>query len=320
MRHACDKDIRNPEFMLDKLEMLIALAREEHFGRAAEACHVTQPTLSSAIKALEEYYAAPLVQRGARFIGLTPEGERVLARARVIMAEARAIRADLEMARHGAEGVLRLGVIPTALAAAQSLTGPFMERHPRMRLQIRSMTSHEIAEGLTDFALDAGISYAAEHSDHALAAGLETMPLYAEEYALVLPEAAVPGSGPLCWSDLGAMRLCLLTPDMQNRRIVDRHLADAGLQVDPAIESNSIIVLISQIMAAGPDVGLATVLPRPMAEYFSRMPGLACVPIESSMRVPDVALILPGVGRRTLLQEAFVQTIKAIERVNRPTE
>ena len=72
--------------MIDKLEMLIALARERHFGRAAEACHVTQPTLSSAIKSLEEHLGVQLVQRGARFIGLTPEGERVLARAKAIVA------------------------------------------------------------------------------------------------------------------------------------------------------------------------------------------------------------------------------------------
>ena len=59
--------------MIDKLEYLLALSREHHFGRAAEACGVTQPTLSAGLKQLEELLGALLVQRGARFIGFTPE-------------------------------------------------------------------------------------------------------------------------------------------------------------------------------------------------------------------------------------------------------
>lgn len=115
--------------MIDKLEMLIALAREQHFGRAAAACHVTQPTLSSAIKSLEDQLGATLVNRGPRYLGLTDEGERVLARARTILAEARALRADLTAARSRLGGVLRLGVIPTALIEARLYTAPFLAEH-----------------------------------------------------------------------------------------------------------------------------------------------------------------------------------------------
>ena len=62
--------------MIDKLEFLIALAQEQHFGRAAEACGVAQPTLSAGIKQLEEMLGVLLVQRGSRFLGFTPEGQR----------------------------------------------------------------------------------------------------------------------------------------------------------------------------------------------------------------------------------------------------
>ncbi len=64
--------------MIDKLQMFIALARERHFGRAAESCGVTQPSLSSAIRQLEEQLGVQLVHRGSRFQGLTPEGQLVL--------------------------------------------------------------------------------------------------------------------------------------------------------------------------------------------------------------------------------------------------
>ena len=81
--------------MLDKLEYLIALSREQHFGRAAETCGVTQPTLSAGIKQLEEMLGVLLVQRGSRFIGFTAEGERTLDWARRIVGDiARHARGD----------------------------------------------------------------------------------------------------------------------------------------------------------------------------------------------------------------------------------
>jgi DNA-binding transcriptional LysR family regulator len=73
--------------MIDRLEFILALARESHFGRAAEACGVSQPTLSAGIKYLEEMFGVMLVQRGSRFHGFTPEGERVLEWARRIVGD-----------------------------------------------------------------------------------------------------------------------------------------------------------------------------------------------------------------------------------------
>lgn len=95
--------------MIDKLEMFIALANERHFGRAAEVCGVTQPTLSSAIRQLEDQLGVQLVFRGSRFQGLTPEGERVLERARGIVGDMRALRSEMKAVRSGLSGTLRLG-------------------------------------------------------------------------------------------------------------------------------------------------------------------------------------------------------------------
>ena len=81
--------------MLDKLEYILALAREQHFGRAAETCGVTQPTLSAGIKQLEEQMGVLLVNRGSRFQGFTPEGERVLEWARRIVGDTRAMREEI---------------------------------------------------------------------------------------------------------------------------------------------------------------------------------------------------------------------------------
>src|ERR1700743_3015117 len=98
--------------MLEKFEFLIALARERHFGRAAESCGVTQPTLSAGIKQLEETLGVLLVQRGSRFIGLTSEGERPLDWARRIVADSRAMRAEISALKHGLTGRLQIAAIP----------------------------------------------------------------------------------------------------------------------------------------------------------------------------------------------------------------
>lgn len=291
--------------MIDKLEMLIALARERHFGRAAETCHVTQPTLSSAIKSLEDQLGVQLVQRGARFIGLTPEGERVLARAKSIVAEARALKSDVAVAREGLSGTLRLGVIPTALASVHDLTRPFLDSHPGVRLRILSLNSHLIVEKLTEFEIDAGLSYASADLPADRLPGYTTMPLYEESYALVTRKHPdLPTS--MAWADVAGYELGLLTPDMQNRRIIDRNLKRAGVTVTPRLESNSIIGLVSHVT----EHHSATILPSRTAVFYATGRDLVCIPLTGGVSgIADVALLLPPLGRRTLLLDAFIESI-----------
>src|SRR5580704_7385230 len=145
--------------MIDKLEYLMALAREEHFGRAAEVCGVTQPTLSAGIKQLESSLGVLLVQRGSRFIGLTPEGERTLDWARRIVGDSRAMRAEISALKHGLSGRLQIAAIPTALAMVAALTTPFRARHPNVQFTIWSRTSIEVLTLLENLEIDAGITY-----------------------------------------------------------------------------------------------------------------------------------------------------------------
>ena len=115
---------------LQHLTYLAALARERHFGRAAAACFVTQPTLSSGIRRLEDELGVQIVQRGRRYDGLTPEGERVLRWAQRILADCEALHDDLGSMRHGLSGRLRLGAIPTSLPAISALTVPLRASTP----------------------------------------------------------------------------------------------------------------------------------------------------------------------------------------------
>ncbi|MDO9524726.1 MAG: LysR family transcriptional regulator [Gemmobacter sp.] len=291
--------------MIDKLEMLIALAQERHFGRAASACNVTQPTLSSGIKTLEDLLGVQLVNRGHRYLGLTAEGEQVLQRARSIVAEARAMRAEVATVPGKLSGTLRIGAIPTALIDIRRYTASFMVQNPQVRVQIRSMTSQEIAQALVDFEIDVGMSYAEADLNAQGPQGLDVLPLYRERYALLT--ATRPGLPVrLDWGDLPDFDLGLLTPDMQNRRILDRNLAQAGVKILPRLESTSILALISHVV----DAAVSTILPSRIATFFAGLPDLTAIPIaEGSTEavLAEVALILPRASRRGPLLKALVK-------------
>lgn len=256
--------------MIDRLSMFMVLAREQHFGRAAEVLGITQPSLSSAIKALEEQLGVQLVRRGSRYQGLTPEGERVLDWARRIVGDARAMQAEMEASRRGVTGLLRLGVIPTAMPRIAELTGPFLRRHPNAGVSILSRSSDEIREQIEALELDAGVTYL----DTEPLGRTQSRRLYRETYCLVSRDE---DSGPVAWAEAAGRPLCLLTPDMQNRRIVTRHLLEAGANAMPRVESTSMLAILSHVArgewAAILPQSLARGLPLPEGVTSRDLPG-----------------------------------------------
>jgi len=145
--------------LLRHLHYLVAIASERHFARAAESCGVTQPTLSNGIKQLEEELGLLIVRRGQRFEGFTPDGERILEWARLIVSDSESLKQDAAALREGLVGRLRLGAIPTALPIVSALTAPFALDHPHVVITVLSLTSIDIQSGLGDFSLDAGVTY-----------------------------------------------------------------------------------------------------------------------------------------------------------------
>jgi len=257
--------------MIDKLEMFIALARERHFGRAAEACRVTQPTLSSAIRHLEDQLGVQLVFRGSRFQGLTPEGARVLDWAIRIAGDMRSLKDEMRSVRAGLSGNLRIGVIPTALPMVAELTEPFTARHPNVRVTLLSRTSAEILAGIDTLDLDAGLTYL----DNEPLGRVTQVPLYTEFYRfLCAPGTPLAARSKVTWVEVAGEPLCLLTADMQNRRIVNQHLATAGAQAQAMVESNSTIALIAHVLTGT----WASVVPMRLAGMFAQS-RLVSIPI-----------------------------------------
>jgi len=256
--------------MIDKLEMFIALANERHFGRAAEAMGVTQPTLSSAIRQLEETLGVQLVFRGSRFEGLTAEGQRVLEWALRIVGDARTLREEMRARRQGLSGNLRVGVVPTALPMIADLTGPFLAAHPNVDLTILSRTSVEILDGIERLELDAGITYL----DNEPLGRVVQVPLYRERYRLLVAGTSeLAARQKITWAEVAGLPLCLLTGDMQNRRIVNRHLAQAGASVRARVEANSSIALISHVKTGQ----WVAIVAETLAEMYGA--GLSAIPI-----------------------------------------
>jgi DNA-binding transcriptional LysR family regulator len=145
-----------------QLQFLAALAREKHFTRAAAACNISQPTLSGRIRFLEQELGVPIVSRGQRYHGLTPEGERVLKWAHVILDNWQAMQQELAQIsgrKQALLGRLAIGVVPSALPMVALLTKQMQAGHPGVDFTILSHSTAEILRGLNDFSLDAGIFY-----------------------------------------------------------------------------------------------------------------------------------------------------------------
>jgi DNA-binding transcriptional LysR family regulator len=265
--------------VLRQLEYLAALARERHFGRAAEACHVSQPTLSAAIRLLEDDLGAPIVERGHRYVGLTPQGQVALDHAHRILAEVENLRHELDEIDKGLTGRLRIGAIPTALPIVSQITGPFYKRFPGVTVAVLSMNSQEIDRGIEEFELDAGLTYLdAEPISH-----VKTKPLCVEEYLFLTPAAGPFASRPqVTWREAAEAPLCLLTPDMQNRRIID------GAKPVPAVETNSIFNLVSHVSAGQ----WSAIVPRQLLRFFGVPPGTRAIDLIEPVAQRTIGLVM----------------------------
>ena len=297
--------------MLDKLEMFIAVVKERHFGRAAESLGVTQPTLSTGIRQLEDQLGVQLIFRGSRYGGLTPEGQSALVWARQIVGDARQLKEEMRFARHGLAGQLRIAVIPTALTWAAALSSRFAQRHPNVRFTILSRTSAEILSMLENLEIDAGISYL----DNEPTGRVSTEPLYEESYMLVCAESSrFAARASVAWRELEGERLCLLTSDMQNRRIINRHFEAVGVEPVAAIESNSTVVLMANVVSGG----WLTVLPRDMAEFLASGKPARIVPLTGPAGAKHlVGLVAPYREPHTPVLTALLEQARRIARLGR---
>ena len=224
------------------LEYFVAIARHQHFGRAAAACNASQPTLSAGLVALESQLGQRLVKRDRRYIGLTPEGHAVLPWAQQIVASLDGLAAAANFARGPLRGTLRLGAIPASMPVTGFVAEALRKIYPGVELAVRSLTSQEIERGLAAFHLDAGLTYI----EHEPPVHVVSVPLYGERPMFVVADTyPLPAATHILWKEALAHPLCLLNKDMQNRRILDEQLRKHALEARPCVTADSYITLLA---------------------------------------------------------------------------
>lgn len=262
---------------LQELRYLVALADHGHFGRAAKACHVSQPTLSTQIRKLEDMLGVALVERTAKGPRLTPVGVRAVARARQALAETDAIVALAQQATAALAGPLNLGVIPTLGPYLLPWLVPALNRaHPELRLVVHEDLTARLAARLGDHRLDAAlVALPLDEMPEAAAA-----PLFDEPFFLAAPPGhRLARAGRVREADLAGEALLLLA---EGHCLRDQALAACG-QADGGGEADfraSSLETIRQMVAAGMGCTLMPALALGRAPCGPQDSGLATRPLD----------------------------------------
>jgi len=260
---------------------LVALHEHKHFGRAAEACHITQPALSNAIRALEDEFGAAIVKRGRSFQSFTTEGERIFESVQRVLHEQELLKQDLKSTRDQPVGSLTLGAVPSVMPVAARFAGLLNKRYPGLALALRSMSSPEIDAGLENLSVDFALGYTERLKSRAVR--ISTIDQYCERYFLLRRVTKATGKGlriakrPMTWEAAARLPLCLLTPEMHNRSIVDAAFKQAGVSVTPAIETNSILALGLSVLVGD----VSSVLPGALVDVLRGYSELEAVPLSA---------------------------------------
>ena len=246
------------------------------------------------------------MRRAQRYEGLTPEGERVLEWARRILADVGGLDDELGALRGGLTGQLRIGAIPTSLPSLSLLTTPLCASHPGITVAIHSLNSRQIEQGLHAFELDLGATYL----DSEPLTGVRTTPLYKEHYVLM-----TSASGPLAardevtWADASTLPLCLLTGDMQNRRIVDSIFHEAGAEPRPTIETNSISTLFAHVR----DGPWSSVMAHAWLHVFDVPAGLKAIPLVRPATTRTIGLVWLDRDPEPILSRALLDVAAGVD-------
>ena len=239
---------------LRALQYFIKLADLRHFSKAADACFVSQPTLSTQIKKLEEELGVQLVERSPKMIMLTPVGEEIAARARLVLRDIEQIRTVARRSSNPAEGVLRLGLFPTLAPYFLPHVVPGVRRrYPLLRLQLAEEKTEDLLRMLQQGQLDAALLALPVSHD-----GMEVETLFEEPFVLALPaDHPLAERSEATLEDLEGAELLLLEEGhcLRDHALEVCKLADAHERVDFHATS---METLRQMVAA--DVGI-TLMP-----------------------------------------------------------
>ncbi|MGW5386116.1 transcriptional regulator CynR [Nocardia sp. NPDC003963] len=284
---------------LRHLRYLLAVVDHGNFTRAAEALHISQPTLSQQIKQLERSLGVQLLDRSGRTVRLTDAGDAYTQHARLALRDLDAAERAVHDVRDLSRGRLRIAMTPTFTSY---LIGPLVHRfrsaHPGIGLVVGETTQDRIEADLLADRIDLGIAFAGTHTP-----GIERTPLFTEELVLVVGSGhrLADSSRPLPVERLADEPLGLLTGDFATRSYIDRYFARYGIAPYIGVEANSISALLEFVRRGS----LATVLPKAITVERS---DLHPVPLSP----PPAARTVELLRRRTAYHSAAARAFAAL--------
>ena len=289
---------------IKQLHYLCALAEHRHFGRAAQACCVTQPTLSMRLRQLEQDLGVALVCRGKQFEGFTPEGERVLARAQGLLGQYNNLRLEVDAMKGRLTGTVRLGLVPLSCMDLSPVLAGLRHRHQGVAFEINDMTADAILDSLNQNTLDIG-------------GGFFEPEVLNRFDSLVLPEQGVVVACSPDWSrrlpaqpepqDLQGLPLCLPKAGMYFRQYLDTQFTRQGIVLEPVLTSDSVYRLMHWVQA-----GLGCALVPAGSVLFNGLPGVHCRPLALPAMARIGALVMRNDGRASLLARGFFAMAKEV--------
>lgn len=292
---------------LQQLEYIVALEEHQHFVRAAEACFVTQPTLSAMIQKLEEELGCLIFDRGKQPVRPTEEGMRIIAQARKVLHEVNSLKEIAHEKGDELKGSLRIAIIPTLAPYLLPLfLKHFTQAHPLVKLHIQELTTEEILVRLERDTLDAGII--ATPSKHP---GIHESPLFYEAFHVYAGKnAPLPNKQFLLAEDLNLDQLwlleeghCLRTQVMRLCELKKQGSSPLGLQY----ASGSIESLIRMVDAYD---GL-TILPELAVQNWDSERNKQLHPFASPAPEREISLVTFRKGNKQRLYDALKHSILA---------
>ncbi|MFB2802532.1 LysR family transcriptional regulator [Shewanella seohaensis] len=223
------------------------LAQLQHFAKAANACHVTQPTLSAGISALEKSVDTELVVRGSQFVALTDAGQIMLQYAERMLQEQAALKQELSLFRGQLTGSLRIGIVPQSSIDIMPLIKLLNQAYPNISIKLSVMTNGQLIENLSLHKTDIGLGFD-EQLTEANRRSFVFYPQRANQMALLSCDS-VDGSASksLSLADIGTRPLVLLSQNMQFRKYIDNAMAQAGIDFNLVLETDSLFHLIGAV-------------------------------------------------------------------------
>ena len=291
---------------LRALQYFVKLADLRHFSKAADACFVSQPTLSTQIKKLEEELGVQLVERAPKMIMLTPVGEEIADRARLVLSDIEQIRAVARRSSNPADGVLRLGLFPTlAPYFLPHVVPPVRKRYPNLRLQLAEEKTENILRLLRQGQLDAGIL-----ALPIVGEGMEVAVLFEEPFVLALPAShPLTERDEVAMQDLQGAELLLLEEGhcLRDHALEVCALADAHERVDFHATS---METLRQMVAA--DVGITLMPLLAVKPPIASTPNVAVRRFSGAAPSRTIALVWRNSSALSAFLREFAESLKAL--------